>query len=227
MKTVLLWDIDGTVLTTGRAGIFAWEKAAGEVAGYPVNLQDLKTGGLTDFAVGKAILDYLKLPVSGDVLPRMVNSYEAHLPGVLPLRKGRVLGGVLEVLQYCRIRRPDVESYLLTGNTAAGAHAKLTYYEIADYFLDGSFARETETRIDIAQRALEKVIDRDINMLGRLFVIGDTPHDVTCGKAIGAKTVAVATGEFTEDELREYGPWRTIDSIPDPESFLAILEGAD
>jgi phosphoglycolate phosphatase-like HAD superfamily hydrolase len=227
MKTVLLWDIDGTLLTTGRAGIFAWEKAAGEVAGYPVNLQDLKTGGLTDFAVGKAILDYLELPASSDVLPRMVNSYEAHLPGVLPLREGRVLGGVLEVLQYCRTRRPDVDSYLLTGNTAAGAHAKLTYYGIADYFLGGAFARETETRVDIAKRALEAVTDQDVNMLDHLFVIGDTPHDVTCGKAIGAKTVAVATGEFTEHELREYDPWRIIDSVPDPESFLAMLEGTD
>ena len=115
----------------------------------------------------------------------------------------------------------------MTGNTAAGAHAKLTYYGIADYFLGGSFARETETRVDIARRALDEVIDQNVNTLDRVFVIGDTPHDVTCGKAIGAKTVAVATGEFTEDELREYGPWRTIDSIPDPESFLAILEGAD
>jgi len=227
MKTVLLWDIDGTLLTTGRAGIFAWEKAAGEVAGYPVNLQDLQTAGLTDFAVAQAILDYLELPAPGDVLPRMVNSYEAHLPGVLPLRKGRVLGGVAEVLQYCRTRRSDVDSYLLTGNTAAGAHAKLTYYGIVDYFVGGSFARETETRVDIARRALDEVIDQDVKTLDRVFVIGDTPHDVTCGKAIGAKTVAVATGEFTEHELREYGPWRTIDSVPDPESFLAILEGAD
>ena len=93
--------------------------------------------------------------------------------------------------------------------------------------MGGAFARETETRVDIAKRALEAVTDQDVNMLDHLFVLGDTPHDVTCGKAIGAKTVAVATGEFTEHELREYDTWRIIDSVPDPESFLAMLEGTD
>ena len=227
MKIVLFWDIDGTLLTTGRAGIFAWENAASETAGYPVDLQKLDTAGLTDFAVGRTILDHLDLPADRGVLTRMVRSYEAHLPDVLPLRQGRILSGIAALLEHVRDERPDVASYLLTGNTKAGAQAKLTYYGIVDYFSGGAFARETDTRVDIARRALEAVTEGQPISLDHSFVIGDTPHDVACGRAIGAKTIAVATGDYTGNELRQHEPWLTLDVIPDPDSFFAILEGTD
>lgn len=227
MNTVLFWDIDGTLLTTGRAGVFAWESAASEAAGRPVDLQQLHTAGLTDFAVGRAILNHLGLIEDGDILTRMVRNYETYLPKVLPRRQGRVLGGIEAVLQYMREGRPDIGSYLLTGNTEAGARAKLKYYGIVDYFDGGAFAREADTRVDIARRALQTVTNGRATSLDRIFVIGDTPHDVACGRAIGVKTIAVATGEYTANELREHDPWRTLDMFPDPDSFLALLEGTD
>ena len=225
--TVLFWDIDGTLLTTGRAGIFAWEAAASEVAGRPVDLQQLRTAGLTDFAVARAILDHLGLSADGEVLARLVRSYEAHLPEVLPRRQGRVLEGVADVLQHERDACPDVSSHLLTGNTEAGARTKLTYYGIVDYFAGGAFARETDTRVDIARRALQIVTNGRPVSLDRVFVIGDTPHDVACGRAIGAKTIAVATGDYTVAELREHDPWQTLEVVPDPDSFFAILGATD
>lgn len=223
MKTVLFWDIDGTLLTTGRAGMFAWEEAASELVGRSIDLQRLSTAGLTDFAVGRSILELLKLPLDRDVLVRMVRSYETRLPAALPRRKGRVFQGVAEVLRYARDERTDVTSHLLTGNTAAGARAKLSYYGIWDLFSGGAFAEEPDTRVDIARRALRTITNRQSISLDRVFVIGDTPHDVACGKAIGAKTIAVATGSFTASELREYDPWQTWETVPDPPSFFSML----
>ena len=223
MKTVLFWDIDGTLLTTGRAGMFAWEEAASELVGRSIDLQRLSTAGLTDFAVGRSILELLKLPLDRDVLVRMVRSYETRLPAALPRRKGRVFQGVAEVLRYARDERTDVTSHLLTGNTAAGARAKLSYYGIWDLFSGGAFAEEPDTRVDIARRALRTITNRQSISLDRVFVLGDTPHDVACGKAIGAKTIAVATGSFTASELREYDPWQTWETVPDPPSFFSML----
>ena len=224
MTTLLLWDIDGTLLTTGRAGIFAWEAAASELAGEVVDLQELSTAGLTDFTIGRAILGRLGLPTDDPSLTRIVRSYEERLPAVLPLRRGRVLTGVREVLQFVSDERSDIGLHLLTGNTPTGARAKLMHYGLFDFFEGGAFATATGDRTEIARRALAGATNGRSVPLERVFVIGDTPHDVRCGRAIGARTVAVASGDYSVDMLQVHGPWRTIEGIPPVETFLAMLE---
>ena len=224
VTTLLFWDIDGTLLTTGRAGILAWEAAASEAAGHPVDLQQLRTAGLTDFALGRLILEQLGLSSDPEPLARLVRRYEESLPDALPRRRGRVLVGVIELLQSVCDDRPEVGLYLLTGNTRAGAQAKLAYYGLFDFFVGGAFADPTGDRSDIARRALSEATDKQSITLDRVFVIGDTPHDVACGRAIGARTVAVASGEHSVSELEAHGPWRTLPELPAAESFLAMLE---
>ena len=224
MTTLLFWDIDGTLLTTGRAGIFAWEAAASEIAGEAVDLQKLSTAGLTDFAVGRAILDCLGLSMDDASLARIVRRYEERLPAALPRRPGRVLEGVRDVLQFVSDERSDIGLYLLTGNTQDGARAKLTHYGLFDFFAGGAFATATGDRTEIARRALAGATNGRSVPLERVFVIGDTPHDVRCGRAIGAKTVAVASGDYSVDMLQDLGPWRTLEVIPPVETFLAMLE---
>jgi phosphoglycolate phosphatase-like HAD superfamily hydrolase len=120
--------------------------------------------------------------------------------------------------------RTDVHSALLTGNTRAGAAAKLGHYRLAEFFEGGAFADGANDRPAIARSALAQAQ----NILGmvspdRVYVIGDTPHDVACGKAIGARVIAVATGGYSLEELRDTDPWWLLASLPEPEVFFPRL----
>ena len=227
---VLFWDIDGTLLTTGRAGLIAWEDACRAVTGLSLDFTTLKTDGLTDHQVALRILEQADHPIDDDALRRMVAVYERHLPERLPLRKGRVLDGVRESLEHLRAQRRDVHSMLLTGNTERGARAKLTHYDLTEFFEGGAFSTDAGPRSRIAERALGLVRARFPEAAiepGHVFVIGDTPHDVDCARAVGARTIAVASGVYRSDALRAHGAWRVLDRIPSPDAFVALIDAPD
>jgi phosphoglycolate phosphatase-like HAD superfamily hydrolase len=221
MITALFWDIDGTLLTTNRAGIHAWEEAVRAVTGRACDLSDYPTAGWTDHAIGRALLAHVGS--DGADAAELVARYEAFLPGALPRRTGRVLPGVREILDAARARL-DVRSFLLTGNTAAGAAAKLAHYGVAGYFGDGgAFSDDAPDRPGIARAALARAHE----LLGTdpiaPVVVGDTPHDITCGQAIGARVVAVATGGYSLAELETHAPWWAVAELPPPTAFFARL----
>lgn len=225
--TILFWDIDGTLLTTGRAGLLAWEDACGEITGRSLDFQTLKTDGLTDHQVAMCIMELVGHPFSEGDLHRMVEVYERRLPERLHLRKGRVLDGVRESLDYLRMNRRDVHSMLLTGNTEAGARAKLTHYGLAEFFEGGAFSMDSGPRSSIAARALENVRAKFPDAMiepGHVVVIGDTPHDIDCARFIGARTIAVASGVYGVDDLRHRGAWRALDRVPPPAAFEALID---
>jgi phosphoglycolate phosphatase len=225
--SVLFWDIDGTLITTGRAGMFAWNDAVAEVTGRTFDLRSgLRTAGLTDRQIAVQTFEVLGLVPDPVEIDRMVARYEALLPSSLPKKQGRVLDNVREVLEHLRDYRPDVRSYLLTGNTPGGARAKLTYYGLTDFFPGGAFCTDTGPRAGIAERALALAHARGPVDPGALFVIGDTPHDIECARAIGARTIVVATGGYALDELTPHGPWRAFETLPPPEAFVRLLDEA-
>jgi len=221
---VLFWDIDGTLLSTGRAGMIAWNDSARELSGRDFDLAAVRTAGLTDYQIAVRTLEMLDAEVTPANIERLLRRYEELLPSALPRRQGRVLDNVREILEHIR-DRSDVRSYLLTGNTRAGARAKLTYYDLAHFFDDGAFAEDTGARATIAARALE--LAQQAGPVGEetIFVIGDTPHDIECAKAIEAKTIAVATGGYSVEELRPYNPWRLFETLPAPREFVRLIEG--
>jgi phosphoglycolate phosphatase len=221
--TIIFWDIDGTLLTTGKAGVPAWEAAVREVTGKDFQLSSIRVPGLTDFQIAARTFELLEVPPSPDTIARMVMRYEDGLPASLPLKQGRVLPNVREILEAMR-ERSDVRSYLLTGNTRRGARAKLTHYDLFKYLSDGAFAEDQGSRSSIATRALELARRHGPVNDERIFVIGDTPHDVECAAAIGARTIAVATGGYTVEELSAHRPWRVFDELPPPAEFLKLIE---
>ena len=221
MTTVIFWDIDGTLLTTARAGIHAWEAAVEAATGKPSDLSHFQTAGLTDVDIARRLAADQGLDPA--VAPELLGTYEARLAGCLSRRAGTVLPNVRAILERLR-GRSDVHSALLTGNTRAGAAAKLQHYGLAEFFEGGAFADGAEDRATIARAALSQAR----SILGhlaadRVYVIGDTPHDVSCGKAIGARVVAVATGGYTLDQLRATEPWWLLPSLPEPDVFLPRL----
>ncbi len=226
---LVFWDIDGTLLTTGRAGIFAWQDALADVARVEADLGDFDTAGHPDFGIAERLLREVGGVPDADanLVRRLVEGYEAHLPTALGRRTGRVLPNVREILEALR-REPRALSLLLTGNTRRGGQAKLKHYGLGEFFSDGGFSDGAADRSAIARVALERA--RALGARGddgSVFVVGDTPHDVRCAASIGARPIAVATGAYGTDALAASGAWRVFAELPPPREFLALLEARE
>ena len=223
--TILFWDIDGTLLTTGKAGVPAWEAAVREVTGLDFELSSIRVPGLTDFQIAVRTFELLEFQADDATLRRMVRRYEELLPSTLPSKQGRVLPHVREILETLQ-GRDDVRSYLLTGNTRGGATAKLSHYDLLHFFPDGAFAEDSGDRSTIAHRAVALAHASGAVPGDALFVIGDTPHDIECARAIDARTIAVATGGYALEELASHAPWKVCAELPSPEEFVRLIDGA-
>jgi phosphoglycolate phosphatase len=219
LSSVLFWDLDGTLLTTGRAGMFAFENALADVCGVHADLQPLVTSGSTDAEVAALVLNTVGQEATSERVDAVLRAYEQRLPASLPRRQGRVLPGVREALEDLE-GRDGVRSFLLTGNTPAGARAKLAHYGLERFFPDGAgaFCIDNGSRTDIARRALLLAKGAE-----QMYVIGDTPADVECGKAIRARTIAVASGWHSLDQLAACEPWTLLEEIPEPARFRVLL----
>jgi phosphoglycolate phosphatase len=222
----LFWDIDGTLLTTARAGIFAWEEATEEVLGERIDMRTLRTAGLTDAEIARELC--LSRGVDdGASVGALLAGYERLLPERLGWRQGRVLPNVRENLDALSAR-DNVVNMLLTGNIEGAAEAKLRHYGLWDFFgSGGAFSVEGCDRTAIARRARELAAEHggEVPSGERMVVIGDTPHDVKCGKAIGARTVAVASGPaYGFEELRACEPWLALEELPEPGQLWTRLK---
>jgi phosphoglycolate phosphatase len=226
---LIFWDIDGTLLTTNRAGIFAWEEAVRDLTGRSVDLDRFETAGHPDHGIARRLLaDYggFTAPTAPQVA-ELVRRYEDHLPAALTRRTGRVLPNVREILERLA-GEPAVCSLLLTGNTRRGALTKLGHYGLLDFFSDGGFSEGDADRATIARAALARAVGTGCPVQpDRIYVVGDTPHDLRCASAIDARAIAVATGQHTLAELAALAPWRALAQLPAPGLFLALLDGRE
>ncbi len=222
---LVFWDIDGTLLTTAKAGIFAWADAFTEITGVTVDLENFDTAGIPDHGIARRLLVELaglQAP-DGQLVSELVRRYEELLPAALGRRTGRVLPNVRGILERLAAM-PRACSLLLTGNTERGARAKLTHYGLLEFFRGGGFSERDGDRNAIAHTALEHAKAAGcVVRPGGTYVVGDTPHDVACGVAIGARTIAVATGRHTIEALAALNPWRTLPELPPAEEFLSLL----
>jgi phosphoglycolate phosphatase len=223
---VLFWDIDGTLLRTARAGLYAFEQATAELYAARPDFTTVTTAGMTDCHIAAQIIAVAtgREPRENEAAA-LVQRYIELLPGYLAAREGFVIPPVLDILNYLDAD-PGYVSLLLTGNTAAGARAKLTYYDIAHFFdfAASAFGDDCRSRAEIAARALANVRQRYPAVKpADMVVIGDTPNDVSCGKAIGARTVAVATGMYSAAELAVHAPWWVVERLPAPAEFAAKM----
>jgi phosphoglycolate phosphatase-like HAD superfamily hydrolase len=224
-KTFLFWDIDGTLLNTARAGVFALEEATEEVLGERIDLTTMRTAGLTDAEIARVLAES-RDQADEATIGALLDAYARLLPDRLHWRQGFVYPNVRENLEALS-DRDDVVNLLLTGNIPGGAEAKLRHYGLWEYFgAGGAFSEYGSDRPSIARRAAGLAGNPPGE---RMVVIGDTPHDVSCGKVIGARTLAVATGPgYDLDELRACDPWRVVEQLPDPGTFAGwLLDGSE
>lgn len=224
---ILFWDIDGTLMRTSRAGLYAFEQATSELWGGKIYFDQIQSAGMTDHYIGAQIINQLtgREPTETEILS-LTGRYEQLLPVYLAKNDGRVMPSVFDILDQL-IGRPDYKLLLLTGNSRRGAEIKLAYFDLIQYFdLEKSaFCDAHVKRGDIAQCALQtmKAAYGSVSSL-RMFVIGDTPHDIQCGKEIDAYTIGVATGNYSLEQLNSHTPWWAVEALPTVAEFIEKIE---
>lgn len=202
---LVLFDIDGTLVDTGGAGMRSLREAARDLFGE--DGPDLDLAGSTDEGLVRGILEHFGEPFSPGRVAEFYGAYLGHLERHLESGafRGRVLPGVIEILDACR----DAGAVLglLTGNIAEGAAMKVRHYGMEGYFGFGAYGDDHHDRNLLGPIALERAREATgVEFVAdEAVVVGDTPKDIACGRALGATTVCVATGAFSARELRDHG----------------------
>jgi phosphoglycolate phosphatase len=220
---ICLFDIDGTLLSSGGAGKAAMEAALESEFGRPPTAAGVPFSGRTDRAITQDLFDFHGIDRSDSNWRRFLAAYLTHLPGCLARHNGKVLPGIDDLLQNLSGRN-EFALGLLTGNIRDGARLKLGHYGLFDFFAFGGFGDHHLNRDDVAQEALGVIRSQfnDSIDLNSIWVIGDTPLDIRCARAIGARAVAVATGLHSVDELAAERPDLLLPDFSDAAPLLAL-----
>jgi phosphoglycolate phosphatase-like HAD superfamily hydrolase len=224
---LILFDIDGTLCLTGRAGWRAMNRACEDVLDAPDPMAAVEFAGRTDWSILRDVmakygrtLDEVML---ADLRDRYVRYLEVEIeqpgtgvkdvmPGIRPL---------LDALQ----RRTDVALALLTGNFIEGARIKLEHFDLWKYFRCGAFGGDAASRNDLVPVALTRAHECGLvnGQPSQVLVVGDTPNDIECALVAGATPVGVATGGYSADDLRASGAEIVFDDLSDAGAFLKLL----
>lgn len=226
---VLLFDIDGTLLAGAGAGKNALEEAFEALYGKPIQIPPHRLSGRTDRAIGlELIREHNLAPAHQEEaeLGRMMEEYIRRLPARLDSAPGRVLPGIPDLLNRLS-KQEGVAMGLLTGNLRRGAHHKLSQFGLNKYFPFGGFGDLHEDRDDVAREALaatHQALGKSvISDYQSVWVLGDTPLDIRCARAIGAKVLAVATGGHPFSELEQYQPDLLLENLSDSQAVASAL----
>lgn len=228
MRKLVLFDIDGTLVLTGGAGLRAMNRAIEGVFGHRDGLDNIPLAGRTDLAILADAVRPLGRELDGPLLADLQRRYVANLAEEIQ-HPGRgqkgVMPGIHEILQQLS-RRDDVLLGLLTGNFEEGAQVKLGHFDLWRHFRCGAFGGDAGDRNLLVAFAVERARACGLPEIRRsdVVVIGDTPHDVACAHAAGATAVAVATGGSSLEELRATGAEYVFQDLGDTKAFLRLLE---
>jgi phosphoglycolate phosphatase len=224
---LILFDIDGTLLLSGRAGMRAMTRAFHDTFGITDAFKGESFGGRTDsYLVSKA------LKLAG--LPDTPEHHERFRQAYLPLlaeeiqhpgegHKG-LMPGARELLEALD-EFDHLHLALLTGNYREAAEIKLQHFELWDFFEWGAFSDDHHDRNELVPIAKSRAETYDIPgaAIERVIVIGDTPHDIECARVAGATAIAVATGGYTMEQLRDAGADEVLKDLSDTEHVVRLL----
>lgn len=230
MKRLVLFDIDGTLLTAQGAPRRAFHRAMLEVYGTAGPIATHRFDGKTDPQIAHELLLAAGLPAAAIAgsLAALWSTYvrELSIEFAQPTHRTIVLPGVPALLQRLETSR-DVMLGLLTGNIRDGATLKLASANIRTPFPVGAFGSDCDRREALPALAVERArVLTGVTFSRRdIVIVGDTPSDVTCGQALGVRAIAVATGRYGSTELRAAGADAAFETLSDTRAVLeAILQ---
>ena len=211
----ILFDVDGLLITTGGAGTRSWRWAFDELYGIAADIGEFTESGMTDPVVGRLTFKgVVGHEPSAEELARVISHYLMRLPEEVAHSSGyRVLDGVEE--QLVRLCGDGFLLGITTGAIKAAAHIKLARARLSRFFSFGGYGSDSADRGELTRKA----IDRAGEILGslldpqRVLVVGDTPNDITAAHAAHAVGVGVASGHYSEEELREAGAEYVLGSL--------------
>ncbi len=236
-KTLVLFDIDGTLISAGRSGYFALEKAIVEILGAPKGLEGIRLDGNTD---SNAILQICKrdrvphpFPPGawggcfGDPSPDKLKRFKRKYTEILKSEisdKGHIKPGVSKLLKELE-SRPEVTLGLVTGNFREGAEIKLMRFGLWKYFRIGAYGCEHPERSELVRLAIKRAEEKSgIRFESQsITVVGDTIYDVRSCKPWGVNCLAVGTGSASTLELQNEGATWTVQDLSETEKILNLL----
>jgi len=224
--TIVLFDIDGTLIRTGRAGSRAMNRAFDDLFGIPDAFDGIEMAGRTDRWILDAAAARAGVDLNGDNFQRFGDRYFSRLVETLrePAPNKGVLPGVLPLLETIE-RRDDVVSGLLTGNSESGARIKLEHFDLWRFFRFGGFGDDVADRNHLFDVAVGRAAACGVTCAAAadVIVVGDTVLAVACARAAGARSVAVATGPADVATLRQSGADHVMDDLTDTDAFLRLI----
>ena len=219
----LLFDIDGTIMTSDHAGTSAMAKTAKEI--FDVDeIGPLNVHGRCDRGILAELFE--SLGVSYDQhREEFCRRYYQNLPASLVANNARLLPGVHALLKELQ-QRDNVALGLLTGNLQIAAKLKLEHVEVDHFFAFGGYGDDFAERNDVAAQAVKsaKKALGDSFSENRIWVLGDTENDILCGRAVGAKVLAVQTGGGSQEELRAKSPDLLLPNFENCQQWLDSLD---
>jgi len=208
MVKLVLFDIDGTLVHTGGVGRQAFAHTLAAEFDANEGVDKVSFAGRTDMSLVRELFGIYHIATTRENFKRFFESYVFWLDHLMTRNAGTTCQGVKEFIRDLHTLPQPPMLGLLTGNIYLGAQIKLRHHGLWDTFKTGGFADDHEERNHIAVAAFERA-RRSFNAQLKpeeIVVIGDTPFDIQCGKFIGAKVLAVATGGSTLDELKPHSP---------------------
>lgn len=226
MQRLILFDIDGTLLSLRGAGKSSFRRGLEEVYGTAGPIEGWDFGGKTDRLLCHELLGAAGLPPHAieEGIDRALSIYLENLEAALAVHPVHVHSGIVELLEVLATD-PRVTLGILTGNVAAGARLKLTAVGLDGFFRLGSYGCDSANRRDLPAVAIARAKE----LTGYAFsgkevvIIGDTPHDIDCGKVLSNRTIAVATGSFSAESLKAYAPDFLFENLEVTESVLDAI----
>lgn len=214
----LLFDIDGTLISTGGASDHAWCRAFSELQGVEVEVGDYTGKGITDPVVGMtSFRGAIGRDPSAEEMAELMALRLRYLPDEVEKSTGYVvLPGVEALLE--RLAAEGRLCGLITGNVEQAAKIKLARADLNRFFAFGGYGSDADERVDVARRSLERARQAnggDLD-LDRCLALGDTPTDVEAAHGAGIRVAAVATGEYDAQALRAAGADFVLETLEQP-----------
>ena len=229
---LILFDIDGTLMLTGGAGMRAFYRALEQVFGIPVDREVIRPDGKTDPLIAKEFLRHFGQESRWDersreaLFQRYVGFLEEEIRTAAENQRIRLLPGVKELLDTLTCQ-PDFALGLVTGNLERGAQIKLTGAQLTHYFHFGGYGSDSEDRTTLIrlgiQRGAQWIAPAPVE---DAIVIGDTPLDIIHGQAAGARVIAVASAKYDLAELQNHHPDLLVSDLTPVDRIIAFIRSS-